>query len=314
MPLVSIIMPTYNREKVIKRSIISVLNQTFDNFELIIVDDCSSDNTEEIIKSFNDNRIKYIKHKKNLGANVARNTGILNSKGYYIAFQDSDDEWMANKLEKQINILEKNNNIDFVFTGFYLFDNNKKYYIPENEIVIKENSLFPKILKGNFITTSTVVLKKEILTKYGTFDPEMPRFQDWELWIRLLKKCKVDFLNEPLVNVYVQKDSISKNNEAAIVAINKIIEKNMNYLKNNKYYLSNLYFYLSQFYMKTKNKYQTRKYLFKSFFIDPLNINVLLKIIAILILRENYDIIFKYRDRLKNRFKNILKHTNFNLK
>ena len=108
-PTVSIIIPTYNRAHLIGRAIQSVLNQTYQNFEIIVVDDGSTDNTEEMIKEFqkHDKRIKYIRHEKNRGGAAARNTGIKVARGEYIAFQDSDDEWLPEKLEKQMDVFQR---------------------------------------------------------------------------------------------------------------------------------------------------------------------------------------------------------------
>ena len=115
--LISVIIPTYNRAHLIKRSAQSVLNQTYKNLELIIVDDGSTDNTKEVIDSLNDERIVYVKQ-ENHGVSSARNTGINVANGKYIAFQDSDDIWHSDKLEKQINTL-KQNNADIVFCKIF---------------------------------------------------------------------------------------------------------------------------------------------------------------------------------------------------
>ena len=132
-PTVSVIIPTYNRAHLIDRSIQSVLNQTYQDFELIVVDDRSTDNTEDIIRQFRekDKRIKYIKHDKNKGGSAARNTRIKNSVGKYIVFQDSDDEWFPEKLEKQMKIFETASlEVGVVYTGFWRIKDNKKTYIP----------------------------------------------------------------------------------------------------------------------------------------------------------------------------------------
>ena len=105
-PKVSVIIPTYNRAHLVGRAIRSVLNQTYQDFEIIVVDDGSTDNTEEVVKSFNDPRIRYIRHEKNRGGSAACNTGIRAARGEYIAFQDSDDEWLPEKLEKQMQVFE----------------------------------------------------------------------------------------------------------------------------------------------------------------------------------------------------------------
>ena len=132
-PTVSVIIPTYNRAKLLPRAIKSVLNQTFKDFEVIIVDDGSTDNTEEVINEFqkHNKRIKYIRHEKNKGAAAARNTGIKIAQGEYIAFQDSDDEWLPNKLEKQMEIFESAPaEIGVVYTDY-------------GEWVIVEKSIYP---------------------------------------------------------------------------------------------------------------------------------------------------------------------------
>ena len=105
-PLVSVIIPTRNRVEMLCRAVNSVLSQTFDNLECIVVDDESHDNTEKVINSFEDDRLKYFRHEKNKGASAARNTGIRQSKGGLIAFLDDDDEWIATKLEKQVPLLK----------------------------------------------------------------------------------------------------------------------------------------------------------------------------------------------------------------
>lgn len=113
-PKISVIIPTYNREKLIERSIKSVLNQTYKNIEVIVVDDCSNDNTKSIVNSIKDDRLIYIKLSKNKGACYARNKGIEAASGKYIAFNDSDDVFYKNKLEKQLkNLLNNNSDLDF---------------------------------------------------------------------------------------------------------------------------------------------------------------------------------------------------------
>ena len=105
-PIVSVIIPTYNRAHLIDKAIKSVLNQTYQDFEIIVVDDGSTDNTNEVLKNFTDSRIHYIFHTSNLGVSAARNTGIKTSQGEYIALLDSDDDWLPEKLDKQVDVLQ----------------------------------------------------------------------------------------------------------------------------------------------------------------------------------------------------------------
>lgn len=218
--MVSVIIPSYNREKTIERAVMSVLNQTYKDLELIVVDDCSKDNTVEVLKSIKDDRLKIIRLEKNSGACVARNVGIENAQGDYIAFQDSDDEWLLDKLEKQMAIFEKEK-VDLVFCAFNRFGLGKNLTCPKlSEGIVERKTL----LEDSRISTQTLIGKKECFENVK-FDPEMPRLQDYDITIRLSKKYSIYFVNEPLVNMYVQNDSISKNKNKMIRAETIIFSK-----------------------------------------------------------------------------------------
>ena len=218
--MVSVIIPSYNREKTIERAVMSVLNQTYKDLELIVVDDCSKDNTVEVLKSIKDDRFKIIELEKNSGACVARNVGVENAQGDYIAFQDSDDEWLLDKLEKQMAIFEKEK-VDLVFCAFNRFGLGEDLTYPElPEGIVERKTL----LEDSRISTQTLIGKKECFENVK-FDPEMPRLQDYDITIRLSKKYSIYFVNKPLVNMYVQNDSISKNNDKLIKAESMILSK-----------------------------------------------------------------------------------------
>lgn len=158
-PLVSVIMPVYNAEQYIEESINSVLNQTYQNLELIIVDDCSNDNTLQLIEDFslNDNRIVLLNNDINLGCAQSRNKALQKAKGEYIAFCDSDDVWIENKIEKQFNYIN-NSNTDMVFTAYEMIDSFGKLIKYRN---IKEKVLMDDLLKENSVIFSTTFFKKE---------------------------------------------------------------------------------------------------------------------------------------------------------
>ena len=222
--VVSIIIPTYNRANLIGKSISSVLNQTFKNFEVIVIDDGSIDDTERVVKSFNDPRIKYIKCEKNKGACAARNVGIEIAKGKYIAFQDSDDEWLPEKLERQMRIFKTLPQESIVYTGFWRIKNNKKTYVPLDRVKQKEGNIYKELLRGNFVSTQTLLVKKECFEKLGMFDKNLPRFQDWDLVLRLAKYYNFKFIDEPLALCYFTSKSISTDSNALLKAF-KIIEE-----------------------------------------------------------------------------------------
>jgi len=231
-PLVSIILPTYNREDYLCRSIASVLNQTFDNFELVIVDDASTDNSAATIATFNDQRIVYLKHEQNRGGSAARNTGIKAARGELIAFQDSDDEWLPEKLAKQMAALaDAPAAVGVVYTGFMRFSGDKKEYIPGPTVQVKDGDIHLELLKQNFVTTQAVLVKKECFQMAGMFDETFPRFQDWELFLRISKYFEFRYVPEPLVHSYFTEGSISSKPAALIVAVEQIIKNNLPELK-----------------------------------------------------------------------------------
>lgn len=263
--MISIIIPTYNRGNLIKKSIESILMQTYKDFELIIVDDNSSDNTESIVKSIEDNRIKYIRLNKNVGANKARNIGIENSLGEYIAFNDSDDEWKSNKLEIQLQTLI-DTNADLVFCSYARYDNGNITIAPNKNVDIE--NIFYELLKENLISTQTILAKRECLIA-EKFDEQLPRFQDWDLVIRLAKKYKIEFVKSCLVDVYLQNDSISKNYKKAKIALDIMRDKYKEDLILNKQASSRWYRMSMQY---SSNLKERTIYLLRAIKNDPINI------------------------------------------
>lgn len=188
-PTVSVIIPTYNREHLLPRAIKSVLEQTFSDFEIIVVDDASTDNTKKIIEDFQkkDKRIKYIKHKKNKGESEARNTGIKNCRGKYIAFLDSDDRWLPLKLEEQLKHFKKPNVKLVTCWAFIIDEHSNKKNIYKTPFYKKP---LPKILEKNYILSSpsSVIIKKEIIKDISFFDSRIKFGEDWDYWIKIIKK------------------------------------------------------------------------------------------------------------------------------
>ena len=225
---ISIIMPTYNREKLIGDSIKSCINQTYKDIEIIVVDDCSTDNTKEEIEKIKDMRIKYIKLSTHKGASYARNVGIKNAIGNYISFIDSDDIFLSTKLEKQLNNLIKNNS-DFDFCRVEFFNEGAFLKLVPNDNDIKEiknGNIYNYLLtNGNFISTQAILVKKCCIEKY-LFDVNMPRLQDYELLIRMLPEVKVSYTNETLVSSYIQSDSIYNSRFKMIKACHILLNKN----------------------------------------------------------------------------------------
>lgn len=219
---VSVIIPTYNRGHLIERSVKSILDQSFSTLEVIVVDDCSTDNTADVVKNIKDERVRYICLKVNSGANAARNAGVLHAKHNFIAFQDSDDVWHKRKLEIQMDFLI-GNKLDVVASRYnQLINNEFNALVPADKV--DSNNLKLIELAKNVISTQTILGKKECFLS-EPFDANFPRLQDWELAIRLVHKYNVGYINDPLVDVYLQSDSISTNPEKFIQALDMLISK-----------------------------------------------------------------------------------------
>lgn len=210
MQKVSVIIPAYNRAHLLDRAIKSVLNQTFQDFELIIVDDASTDSTELVVMSFGDKRIIYILHEIRKGASASRNTGIKASRGMYIAFLDSDDEWLPQKLEKQIKVFENGSDkLGLVYVGYS--DENK----PDEPIIPQyRGKILHYLLINNYVgSTTNPLIRKNCFDKAGYFDEDLPAANDWDIWIRISQHYDFEFIPEILASYHPQPDSISKNIE-----------------------------------------------------------------------------------------------------
>lgn len=207
----SVIIPTYNRENEISRAITSVINQTMGDFEIIIVDDGSTDNTEAIVKSFNDDRIRFVKQ-KNSGATVARNTGIENSQGDVISFLDSDDEWMPTMLENQKRVYDSDTDITFVYSNVQLKYPNGTTKPFGKKLGISGNAYSQALAQGYIAPTSVLSAKRECFKRIGGFDVSLPASQDDDMCFRLAKHFKCGYIDQVLANMYIGPENrISKN-------------------------------------------------------------------------------------------------------
>ncbi|MCX2680677.1 glycosyltransferase family 2 protein [Galbibacter sp. EGI 63066] len=202
-PLVSIVVPNYNGKKYLKQCIDSVINQSYNNWELIICDDNSTDDSKEIIHSYQDKRIvPPIMLKQNQGAAVTRNMAIERAKGSFIAFLDNDDYWSPTKLEEQLKFMIENKYL-FTYTNYIQFSEHKKRYVKCVNRVTKS-----KLLKNNYILTSTVMYNAQKLGKI--YMANIRKRQDWSLFINIIEKSKYAYnLNKDLTYYRKHKDSIS---------------------------------------------------------------------------------------------------------
>jgi len=207
IPLVSVIIPTYGRSEMLQRAIKSVLNQTYTNIEIIVVDDNDANSkyrkeTEESLEKYlNNNQIVYIKHAQNAGGCVARNTGIKSAKGDFIGFLDDDDEWLPEFVVKHLEVLS--NGADIVYCNYFSVDSDKK---GDRVAILTDNKkgyVFDDLLKGWCpTTTSMFIVKKECFETSGYFDESLQSFQDYDKWLSIAKNHKFDYCEEYLMVKY----------------------------------------------------------------------------------------------------------------
>jgi len=205
--LVSIITPLYNADSFIEDMINSVINQTYTNWELIIVDDCSTDQGYANVLNFKDKdkRITLLRNKKNLGPALSRNKGIKHAKGRFIAFLDSDDQWMPDKLEKQIEFMQKNA-YTFTFSEYKMIDEADNVIGFKDSLPVKVD--YKKLLESNYIGCLTAVYDTRFLGKI--YMPEILKRQDYGLWLKILKKIDYAYcLKEPLAIYRIRTSSVS---------------------------------------------------------------------------------------------------------
>ena len=211
-PVVSVIIRTYNRAVLLQKAILSVLNQTFQDFEIIVVNNYSTDNTIELVKSFNDERIRIINIRNKGIIAKSRNVGLKKSHGDYIAFLDDDDLWCPEKLEIQVEYLRKHLEYYLVYSNaWYIDENDVRDGLIYNPQSFKEGEVFEEFVRYCGISQLTVLMKREVFETVGFFneDPAINPADDFEYWLRVALHYKIGFVKEPLAMYRVHSEAMS---------------------------------------------------------------------------------------------------------
>lgn len=292
-PLVSAIIPTFNRAHTLGESIKSVLNQSYKNIEIIVVDDASQDNPKEIIKSFVQN-IRFISLKTNKGAAAARNKGIDIAEGDFIAFLDSDDIWYPTKIEKQVSALKNTEqNVGFNFCNLELIDFKTKEKIKEEKISANLKNNFTR---GSYFLapqTSSLLIKKNALYKIGGFDEKLPAHQDTELAIRLCKYFDYKMLDEALVKVTRNHQQMMNIPQNYIIAKEIILDKHKDFL--SKKILFSLSKQIANYYILTNNYVRAKKYVDYALRFNPKDITTQLQKVLFSIAPFSIRFLYKWK-------------------
>jgi len=283
-PLVSVIIPTFNRQETISRAIRSCLSQSYQETELIIIDDCSSDNTTEIVKGFKESRIRYFLHANNSGPAAARNTGLRNVKGEFVAFLDSDDEWLPDKVLQQLNVFTDLHNRGetpgLVFVNGYT-NYKKELAYPKDKpsgyvYNPKDDDFYP--LKIFIAAPSSWMLSKDVITQTGYFDERMYCWDDGDYLARVAYKYPIYFLNKDLVIWHVGTEHINRATENYINGKELFLENNFRYMLEDKDYLFRFYRALGKDAFRL-DKIKSRHYFMKAFSMKPYDLSLLGRIL-----------------------------------
>jgi glycosyltransferase involved in cell wall biosynthesis len=287
--LVSVIIPTYKRSDYILRAINSVLNQTYKNIEIIIVDDNESEDeysriTQKLLKELIDSKkIIYVKHNTNKGISAARNTGIKNSKGEYIAFLDDDDEFISNKTEIQLKIFNNSkNNLGLVYGAYVQIDDNNI----DKELVIFpkiKNNVYPILGLNHIGPPSMVMFTKSAVERTGEFDVLLNHKEDIDFYYRLSEHYNVSFTNEIVMKYHVHSGAASKNDGDRLIKMQRFLEKHKQKMIQPKIRWSELQERLGELYAINKNKEKAFKTFFLAYVNRPFRFSILAKMILLLI-------------------------------
>jgi glycosyltransferase involved in cell wall biosynthesis len=267
-PLVSIVIPTYNRAHLLARAIKSVLTQTYQNIELIIVDDASADNTEDVVKGFSDPRVHYIRHDQNRGCSAARNTGIKESKGEFVALLDSDDEYLSEKIEESLKVFRDSfRNLGVVASNYWRVVDGKKY--------VGVSRKMPFLYFG--------VFSRDVFEKIGLFDESIEFCEDLDFFMRLVcYPFATHFIDKPLAVYYFTQGSLCTDfkMERSIEIKRTILKKCTPAIKNGlmplaRRAIARINYFLGKDFLTVGRPMEARGYFLKAFYLDPMRIEYL---------------------------------------
>lgn len=276
MSTVSVIIPTFNRRDHLPIALDSVLAQTYRDYEIIVIDDGSSDDTREILTPYAES-IRYF-YQENRGIAGARNRGIGESDGAYIALLDSDDYWLPRKLERQIAYLKENPQWGMVATRCSSISADGRFR--KQNRPGKSGWILTDLFRSNFIRTSSALITRECLDRVGCFDESLPECEEYDLWLRIARHYPIAFINEPLTVYTDNPHGVSTDSLAGRLIRLKVLEKE--YLKDciphdlYRKRLARNYHYVGRHYLKRGERVEGKKYLKQALSLNPLDIKNLL--------------------------------------
>lgn len=272
-PLISVIIPLYNQDKYVGETLSSVINQTYKNIEIVVVDDGSTDNSAKIVKGFLDPRIHYF-HQANSGLPaIARNRGIKEAKGDWIAFLDHDDAWLPDKLKQQVDILCGHPEIDLICAKEIVWDGvNLGHCIPPYKYRPRSSNIFLDMIVSNRVMTCTVLVKKAVLELMGGFreNADLLAVEDYDLWLRISKKYKIYFMDRGFSKYRIHNCNATGDRTSELLRLENYVNKYVPLMissneEKTSFRLAQqrVYLNLAITYLLNKSS-QYKKYLFKA--------------------------------------------------
>jgi glycosyltransferase involved in cell wall biosynthesis len=282
-PKVSVIVPAYNRARLLEGCLRDLLDQTYPDLEIVVVDDGSTDDTGRVAGSVDDRRLKYIRHDLNRGLPAARNTGIRASTGEFIAFQDTDDRWERDKTRIQMDMFrELPPEVGVLYSNVTRSVRGREYTVPGNRGRAGGGDIGSGILYGNFIAVISAVVRRECFERAGLFDESLPSLEDWELWIRMSRIYRFRFLDKVLARVNYTEDSLTSNVEYTIRARKSILKKHHGIFSANRKALAKNYAQLGWDHCLNGETAEGRRWCGKAFRTDPAPLNGLVCLMTFL--------------------------------
>ncbi len=271
--LISIIMPVFNGLPFLKEAIDSVIAQTYKKFELIVVNDGSTDKTQIVLDEFQKKLGKkmIVIKQKNQGQVIAKNRGIKRAKGKFIAFLDSDDIWEKDKLEYQVKRFEKNKNLGLCYTEAVLIDERSRVIGYRSANRNYTGRCFEKLIEKNQITASSVMIKRECLNCIGIFDETLRTCENWDMWLRISLFFEIQYIPRPLTYYRIHKNHMSSNISKMLEGKIKVLKKYSSLLPDKKFkkILFNSYFDFAKDSLWNSNPKGAREILKNAFKISP---------------------------------------------
>jgi glycosyltransferase involved in cell wall biosynthesis len=300
MPKVSVIILTHNRAALLRQAVASVLAQSFQDFEIIIIDDASTDDTQAVVASFSDARIRYLRHAKNRGEGASRNAGIAHAGGDYIAFLDDDDTWLPEKLGAQVEVLERSPaRVGAVYTGYVRVDMASGAAIA-TVAAEKRGNIYAALRAQNWVgSPSAVLLRRQCFDRVGLFDEKLGFGPDYDMWIRISRHYDFEIVNQPLVRYAVHPDRLSTDTRAILQGKEAQLAKYADYFAADRRSYGRFFLTLGVLYCYNRRLHEGRAALRRSIRVYPFELRPYINLFFTFWGSENFIRLKSLKDRVQ---------------